>query len=1698
MASRPSGYPDGIAQLLLFLSVITIGLFVWPFFFYLAVSQRRRNAGLIGLVYLLPLTLISGGLFISAVGTGSLSEAGSTLMTIGTLLLPVFWIMGIFHAFRVHADQSAISASRSTPQSPSTTQSTLTALQVKKRQEYLESFKSTIENWRLQGLLTADVAEQVLNVTKQQLELLQPRPVEADLLLTPPQAVAEPVDMPAKPAPRKEPVRPRMPRPTPAQAAKVAPEPSGPAFSWRDAGTYILSERTLIALLALGAFMVMVSGFVISIVNPTELSPGFHLAAVATTATIFFAAGYILRTRLDLARTGEVLLAIGGAFVPLATWTLGGDQLLNWSSSTIWLVASVSGLALYACFYSLLNDRAFATLSAIAGGSLLLALTHQFQIPLEWGLCGVVALAAVYLVMSRMIAPRWPELTTALFWTSIIATPAIMLGLMVIAFFPEGWDLLYGHEQELSTYAVGTAWWLGALYAYTGFRAGAGRWFWIATVWIVPVAYLFTLTEAPWSSTWYNLSLAILATCYVLASQEFRNASTLNWKAALQAPVLQVAFGLTVVAGVWPWASLESALLTLYLVVALYALSAYRLTLSEAQYPAAYLLPVAFVLTLEKFHRLDITGFAPDWFGFWLVALATGYILFGYRVFTSRDTSAAALTSSRLTRYPVFQVALFTGAVAIALPERDYASSTAMFLLMAISFGLSTILLDKRQLAYPAALSLLMAFGVAVEWTGPENDGRVLLWAAGAIVFLISAETFIRTAGTQHQSLRHTVLDSNGINPPFSTPLLLSGYGMSLIALLLMTSILNEATVHAASALEITRVSIAALFVIVAGWTASAILRRSSVFLYPAAAIIIIAVTSLAFDVLLQFSVSWSEARAGVVLASIGIGFFAAGLLTDRFRGHYAKPLFLTAYALSVISVLYASFDRAAVVLVLGATIAIYVASAVLVHRGRHPSFQWIVDLVAPDQKSATHRTLQSTFVYLTAGLFPVWVVLTMRLSDELAGAGQYGVALATLAPLYFLVGTLFKRLRDVYSTPWYVSGFALSMLGPIVAIEAPTLRFVALGVSIGVYTGLAYATRHAVWTVLVALLVPVWLWQVLDRTGHADEYFGLALVILSIGYGALALGLHHGSLLKSLRAVSGPFKRLALPFLLAAYLLNTIGLTVVPADSNTQFLFSMMMASILYGGSLGFLRKSLFAYPLVLTSVFAYNTALDMSAISDRFYGIGLLPGVLALFVAAVLIKMSKWQGLVTKPHFARYLELNEVQTPFLIATYSGAALVLVLSTADWTVASIAWWSVAGLFALSVYTFRQPTWIYPAYGSGVFAFGSSVHVVFPELSAATIMATLALPAWAGLWAAYAVALHPGQPPEPRWPYFGSSLAFDRSWSRPLLVAGSLTLLVGLIGASVEAEPGFLIAITAATLAFVFATAINGRVEAWISLALATLALQQALRLAEIGIVDQAPFWAAAALATGLVTLMLHSIGTRISRMWFDVLSSGSIVIGIAAVFFSAAVQLSELNRSALDQLSLTVALFGMTLITHAYVHVSRYSVYDGAAALLSAYALRLVVLEVSEPQAFAIPSGLYLLAITFNEWRRGTRGDVRHLLEVTGLVLILGTSISQSMGLLGAGDDRYQYALLLLVQSLALFGLAAVVHWRYTFFGSIAGTVIAVAVFLEQPLRTMNTWYLLLIIGIAMLIIVGFIERRRQEIPVWLTQWKQRLESWS
>jgi hypothetical protein len=219
--------------------------------------------------------------------------------------------------------------------------------------------------------------------------------------------------------------------------------------------------------------------------------------------------------------------------------------------------------------------------------------------------------------------------------------------------------------------------------------------------------------------------------------------------------------------------------------------------------------------------------------------------------------------------------------------------------------------------------------------------------------------------------------------------------------------------------------------------------------------------------------------------------------------------------------------------------------------------------------------------------------------------------------------------------------------------------------------------------------------------------------------------------------------------------------------------------------------------------------------------------------------------------------------------------------------------------------------------------------------------------------------------------------------------------------------------------------------------------------------------------------------------------------MAVGAVLAALLVAVELRNRDALQALALTLAIVGLTAIGHAYARRSRSLVYLGVGLLDAGLLLELLAYEVGQPQAFALPVGAYLLIVAYLEWRRGAARRVKRLLEVAALVVLLGVSLIQAVGFMGAGYDRYAYDTFLLLESVGLLALGAMLRWRYTFFAGALALVIDVGILLVDPLRALNTWYLVALIGLVLIGAVIWIERQRQKIPLWLDELRARLEAW-
>jgi len=190
----------------------------------------------------------------------------------------------------------------------------------------------------------------------------------------------------------------------------------------------------------------------------------------------------------------------------------------------------------------------------------------------------------------------------------------------------------------------------------------------------------------------------------------------------------------------------------------------------------------------------------------------------------------------------------------------------------------------------------------------------------------------------------------------------------------------------------------------------------------------------------------------------------------------------------------------------------------------------------------------------------------------------------------------------------------------------------------------------------------------------------------------------------------------------------------------------------------------------------------------------------------------------------------------------------------------------------------------------------------------------------------------------------------------------------------------------------------------------------------------------AAGLLRGPSLLRLYSTPLRRAGLWL-------LLVPLVAVVYlygpPAAPRLINPPIAAIGAVAYAIA--GFTLAADGAARRSWRLGYLGAAALVVVIWWLLLYFRVSNQQAYAIPPGVFLLVLGWNERRRGHPLGYRWS-TLLGLVILMGTAFEQSLSQSG-------YALLLLVESLAAVAWGIRTRSRgYVQLGGLALIVNAVA----------------------------------------------------
>ncbi len=342
------------------------------------------------------------------------------------------------------------------------------------------------------------------------------------------------------------------------------------------------------------------------------------------------------------------------------------------------------------------------------------------------------------------------------------------------------------------------------------------------------------------------------------------------------------------------------------------------------------------------------------------------------------------------------------------------------------------------------------------------------------------------------------------------------------------------------------------------------------------------------------------------------------------------------------------------------------------------------------------------------------------------------------------------------------------------------------------------------------------------------------------------------------------------------------------------------------------------------------------------------------------------------------------------------------------------------------------------------------------------------------------------------------------AWSRPFDLVGygglCLTLpAILLVDTALSPPVGTLTALAYSILLAVYTERTGYRSRGrpryrrwsvWLSIAYGSLALEAFLGWRGVDSSLHPVCWAIAAL---IATALLP----RFSRTW-TVPLGWSAAIATCLCLLRALAQSETIQGQSGAQISLIVlAIAGLQIVTLGYQRRERRLVYSGVALVLGAYLGQLVLAAVTQPQLFVLPVGVYLLGLAWAERRIAPRRAVGKLLEVTGLLLLLGTSLPQALGFAANGVPASAYDLMVLAEGLVLLWVGDTLRWKDTLTAGALALGADALLIVAQPLRAIDTWYAMAIAGLAIIGFVIAVEKKRQGLATLFGQWRRVRETW-
>jgi hypothetical protein len=825
----------------------------------------------------------------------------------------------------------------------------------------------------------------------------------------------------------------------------------------------------------------------------------------------------------------------------------------------------------------------------------------------------------------------------------------------------------------------------------------------------------------------------------------------------------------------------------------------------------------------------------------------------------------------------------------------------------------------------------------------------------------------------------------------------------------------------------------------------------------------------------------------------------------------YVTPLKTATHVLLPFSMLWAIANTKDSLFTVGLSIALYTVSAWINHQQSKQLERTISPLAA------------TKFFYPALGLLPLWSVYWLDYLAPKAHHEHFGLLILAFGALGLAIGLLLERLapraefKRAYGMPAYLTAYIAIIVGTMLVAHLP--KYLALALLYDAILMLASARifKSHLWMYPATALTALSLLIALHEANIPAERQGWWLIDLSVIYLLLAW------VFRRIRMDAYASVFMVMGFALAA-------LSLPPSSlDQSGAIWGYGAAAIIYAVSAFWLKQPLLLTPASALIVVPYGALLQRSTIPSDYYGLCLFPGALVAVALGYLLdhrfgewkdfawnKPSRWLSDLTK----RFLEWWALPLYILGLGLASAAPFLADSRSG--LIALNFVLLASFYGWAVYRFKLRFWLVTALLSAQYALGFYLDTFGLWKHAEE--------AWLLFLPLTVVMLIAGLFIEERW---NEGSPFDAKkifsgWSRPFYLFVFIDILISQIGSLRGTFAGADVSIINLLMIAVLASAWMSPALAYVSATLGVFALMQWRDAANWLTIYMPAHFAALALGYGVL-----GFGYRLVKRWqapaenarvepgrndaksspaswhsvwevplqrSSMILSGlalllALMLGVDLVGWSVRALFGFTFREIVNTQTVYMAVWVLSLIGLLYVAAAavyrrvRFG-YLAVGMLLTGWFIYAFYINVwdnlRQLQWYAMPAGLYLLAIGFVERARENRNLARWL-DYAAVLLMLGSLFWQTL------EYGWWFALLLVAEGFTAFWWGSARRLRRFFYAGMSGVVLAALGQLLNALQEVNQWITFGLIGIVLVLLAILVERKLETIKAW----QQVLETW-